>query len=144
MNQNAACFNFLWHVFLCYFGTFPGMVLITIFYSSNICMLLQQPVKLHKWEGEKRGRWRRMMALPDACYLSAWWRVGDCLDSHRNQATASCSALLMRIIHSDENNHDAQIVLPLWSWLFSYNSTSPGVLPIWPCSKFPIITCLIN
>lgn len=53
MNQNAACFNFQWHVFPSCSGMFWGTMLIMIFYSANICMLLQQPVKLHKWEGKK-------------------------------------------------------------------------------------------
>lgn len=120
MNQNLSCFNFHWHVFPCNSGMFRGTMLITIFYSSNICMLLQQPVKLHKWEEKKGGRWRRMIASPDARYLSARWRVGDCLDPHHNQATASCSSILMRIKHKIIMK-PREIVLQRWGWLLSYN-----------------------
>lgn len=83
MNQNLSGSNFQRHVFPCNSGAFRGTVLITIFYSSNICMLLQQPVKLHKWEGKKKRR-RRKMKKDDGtarcslfiCWLTCRWLPG--------------------------------------------------------------------
>lgn len=106
MNQNPACYNFQWHVlFPCYSGTFRGTALITMFYSSNICMLLQQPVKLHKWEGGNKRKMKKDDRTARCSLFICSVTCRDCLDSHHHQAAACRSTLLMRTKHDGENNH---------------------------------------
>lgn len=106
MNQNPACYNFQWHVlFPRYSGTFRGTALITMFYSSNICMLLQQPVKLHKWEGGNKRKMKKDDRTARCSLFICSVTCRDCLDSHHHQAAACRSTLLIRTKHDGENNH---------------------------------------